>query len=186
MSDKDNFLRSLISWWMMPGTTFWLIHSIPLVTSLYFFTFLCHCVWVTADHLIFNCYWWHQLSTLNCITPCLWTFFSQKITGCVYVMMPCSPQTTAFPKTIQIVWHVPYLRNGCVQARYFEVGVRGRRSVTLHGNQPGWRHSLCILSRTEDPHLHRVPIHRKATSTKHPTTTTTNQQKHWYHVNGWH
>ena len=36
-----------------------------------------------------------------------------------------------------------YLWDGCIQARYLQVRVGGRRAVALHSNQP-WRRELAL------------------------------------------
>ena len=39
----------------------------------------------------------------------------------------------------------PHIRNGCIQSRYLEVGVRRWGTIPLHSNQPWWRKLLLAL-----------------------------------------
>ena len=38
-----------------------------------------------------------------------------------------------------------YLWYGCIEARYLQIRVGGRRAVSLHGDQPWWRELVLAL-----------------------------------------
>ena len=48
-----------------------------------------------------------------------------------------------------------YLWYGCIEARYLQIRVGGRRAVSLHGDQPWWRELVLALEegRREDVYM---------------------------------